>query len=196
MASEIDICNLALAHLGDRANVSSINPPERSVQAEHCARFYPIARDTLLEMHPWNFARTRVEPAGLESRVSYWPYAWSTPNNCINIIAALPEGATSDDQVTSFKQESDIIYTREPLDWLLFTAKVVDTTKFSPLFSDALAFLLAGYLAGPIRKETDGRTAARMMQMVDVRIGRAKVSDANANRDRPDYTPSFVKARQ
>lgn len=28
MASEIDICNLALARLGDEANVASIQPPE------------------------------------------------------------------------------------------------------------------------------------------------------------------------
>ena len=33
MASEVDICNLALAHLGDAATVSSINPPEGSIQA-------------------------------------------------------------------------------------------------------------------------------------------------------------------
>ena len=56
MASEVDICNLALGHLGDNATVSSISPPEGSAQAEHCARFYPIARDALLEMHNWNFA--------------------------------------------------------------------------------------------------------------------------------------------
>ena len=50
MASEVDICNLALGHLGDNATVASLNPPEGSVQAQHCARFYPIARDALLEM--------------------------------------------------------------------------------------------------------------------------------------------------
>lgn len=51
MASEVDICNLALARLGDNATVASIDPPEGSAQAEHCARFYAIARDSLLEMH-------------------------------------------------------------------------------------------------------------------------------------------------
>ena len=53
MASEIAICNLALSHLGDAANIASIDPPEGSAQAEHCATFYPIARDSLLEMHDW-----------------------------------------------------------------------------------------------------------------------------------------------
>ena len=60
MASEVDICNLALSHLGDNATVASIDPPEGSAQAEHCSRFYPIARDTLLEMHNWNFSTRRA----------------------------------------------------------------------------------------------------------------------------------------
>ena len=41
-----------LGHIGDAATVSSINPPEGSAQAEHCARFYPIARDALLAASP------------------------------------------------------------------------------------------------------------------------------------------------
>ena len=56
MATEVDICNLALAHLGDDATIASLSPPEGSAQAEKAARFYPIARNTLLEMHTWNFA--------------------------------------------------------------------------------------------------------------------------------------------
>ena len=60
MATEVDICNLALAHLGDDATIASIKPPEGSAQAEKAARFYPIARDTLLDMHTWNFAMKRA----------------------------------------------------------------------------------------------------------------------------------------
>ena len=43
MATEVDICNLALAHLGDDATIATIKPPEGSAQAEKAARFYPIA---------------------------------------------------------------------------------------------------------------------------------------------------------
>jgi hypothetical protein len=51
MSSVIDICNLALSHIGQAADVSSIDPPENSIEAEYCARFYPMARDTLLEAY-------------------------------------------------------------------------------------------------------------------------------------------------
>ena len=48
MSSVVDICNIALSRLGDRATVTSIDPPEGSAQADHCRRFYPIALKTIL----------------------------------------------------------------------------------------------------------------------------------------------------
>jgi hypothetical protein len=41
VASSVDIANLALAHLGDEAAVTSFDPPDGSAQAEHCARLLP-----------------------------------------------------------------------------------------------------------------------------------------------------------
>ena len=42
MFSVVEICNLALSHLGDRATVVSIDPPEGSAQAEHCKTYWPL----------------------------------------------------------------------------------------------------------------------------------------------------------
>lgn len=94
MASEVDICNLMMAHLGDEANISEIDPPDGSIQAEHCARFYPIARDSLLEMHDWNFATKRVAltPTTLPDNAG-WLYAYLKPANTIRVIAVLPPNA-------------------------------------------------------------------------------------------------------
>ena len=44
----------------------------------------------------------------------------------------------------------EIILTNEPDAVLLFTARVTDPARFSALFTDALVFLLASYLAGPV----------------------------------------------
>ena len=101
MASEVDICNLALGHLGDNATVASLNPPEGSVQAQHCARFYPIARDALLEMAYWNFSMRRV---ALPSLAMDWPeykYAYALPGDVLNIIAIQSNDA-ADDYSTRF----------------------------------------------------------------------------------------------
>lgn len=64
--SEVTICNLTLAHLGDVAMVASIKPPDSSVQAQLCARFYYVARNALLEMSAWGFATRRVRLAAIE----------------------------------------------------------------------------------------------------------------------------------
>lgn len=95
MASDVDICNLALSRLGDDATVSELDPPEGSSSAEHCAQFYPIARDSLLEMHNWNFATIRIggTPVTLPSNAG-WLFAYAVPADCIQIIAILPPDVT------------------------------------------------------------------------------------------------------
>lgn len=102
MASEVDICNLALADLGDDATVTEIDPPEGSSQAEHCARFYPVARDAFLQMHDWGFNTSRITPALIGSGVSEWLYAYALPSNCLKVLAVLPLGSTDDNNSQYF----------------------------------------------------------------------------------------------
>jgi hypothetical protein len=97
LASEVDICNLALANIGDTASVSSIKPPDGSVQAEQCARFYPIARNALLEMASWGFATTRVPLALADvNPSSTWLYAYKCPSDAINLLSVIPPDANDD----------------------------------------------------------------------------------------------------
>jgi hypothetical protein len=77
MAAEVDICNAALGHLGDEATVAAITPPDGSVQAGHCARFYPMARDELLEMHTWRFNTQRAVLALSPSPPAGWAFAYA-----------------------------------------------------------------------------------------------------------------------
>jgi len=186
MASVVDICNLALAHLGDNATIASIDPPEGSAQAEHCQRFYPIARDTLLEMHSWSFATKRAYGAEVENTWPMWQYAYTMPGDAHDIIAVLPPKAR-DDYSTTFTPEnypdfytnyspsvaagqyvpqkfavevaadgSEIILTNQKQAVLRYHAKITDATKFSPLFTITLSWHLASMLAGPVIKGDQG----------------------------------------
>lgn len=97
MASDVDICNAALANLGDSATVSSIDPPEGSAQAERCAQFYPMARDQLLEMHDWSFATRRTILTQLDvTTPNQWAYAYAVPSDMLNAISVL-DSLGSDD---------------------------------------------------------------------------------------------------
>ncbi len=193
MSSEVDICNLALSHLGDTATVASINPPDGSAQAEYCQRFYPMARDSLLEMHEWGFATKRVTLAKLSTNAaSGWAYAYAQPNDVLNTLAVL-DPAASDDYSAGIAQPlgwnaqplvnvgvytpqpyalesdstgADIVLTNQVNAVMRYTARITDTGKFSPLFVEALAASLAAMLSGPVMKGEAGMVAAARWTMI------------------------------
>jgi hypothetical protein len=97
MASDVDICNLALARLGDEANVSSINPPDPSAQANYCAKLYALSLQAVLDDNNWGFAtKTATLAAASVNDSSLWPYAYAVPSDLVNIIALFDVNATGD----------------------------------------------------------------------------------------------------
>lgn len=61
MALPVDMCNLALTHLG-QPRIASIDPPYTNpfgVEPD-CAFFYPLVRDAELRKNVWSFARART----------------------------------------------------------------------------------------------------------------------------------------
>ena len=222
MASEVDICNIALSHLGDTSTVASLDPPEGSAQSEHCARFYPIARDSLLEMHTWSFATKRVQLAQLGSGWPEWDFAYAAPADMVNIVAVLPPGATDDySQVpigapagtggvyvpVPFACETNeagayVIYTDQDDAVARYTALVTDTTRFSPLFVTTLSWHLASMLAGPILKGDVGQAEAKRCALVAFGpdgqsgvFGQAVQSDAGQRRIIPQHNVAWINGR-
>jgi hypothetical protein len=216
MATEVDICNLALAHLGDTATVASIDPPEGSAQAEHCSRFYPIARDGLLEMHSWGFATKRVQLALLSEAWGEWTYAYAQPNDAVNLIAVIDPTATDDYSQTlenvavtaggsyvpqAFSCEINetgvpVILTDLENAALRYTAQVSDTGNFSPLFVTTLAWYLASMLAGPLIKGDAGAAESkRCLAMVKYSLEQAAESDASQRRINPAQKVAWISGR-
>ena len=206
MASAVDICNLALAYLGDDATVSSISPPEGSAQADHCSRFYPIARDSMLEQHAWGFAIKRTALALLDTTETpaQWLYTYAFPSGCLRPLAVLMAASTDDTDEQQYVVESladgtRVIHSNTEDATLKYIAAVTDTTKFSPLFVAAAARLLASYLAGPLLKGTEGVKvgAAHLKQFYQVDLPMAKSADARAGKvtDYNDFTPAGIAAR-
>jgi hypothetical protein len=204
MSSVVDICNLALAHLGDDATVADIDPPEGSAQAEHCARFYPIARDALLEMHDWRFATRRVTLAQLDASAWAWTwrYAYTTPADALKLLAILPPDAPTDQDTSLFEVEANddgtpLILTDTPDATLRYIAHVTDTTKFSPLFVSTLAWYLASMLAGPVLKGDVGAAEGqRCLQVMQAFLSKAAVSDSNQRRVLPEQRVGWITARR
>lgn len=221
MASDVDICNTALSHLGARTQVAAISPPDGSVEAGYCARFYPIARRELIESHSWSFAKTRVALAEVANDSDIWTYAYALPSNCITplrvlqlkylTLADLPYPPTlylTDYEITRYDQlfsergsahfdvENGVLRTNEPEAVLLFKRDVTDTSKFSPTFVSALGMQLASYLAGPIIKGMDGaKVGAQWREAAERMAARAAARDANGGSENNDHVPAHMAAR-
>lgn len=196
MASEVDVCNLALSHIGQAADISAISPPDGSADADHCARFYPIARNELLEEFDWTFARKRATLAELTNDREDFAFRYARPSDCLKERRLLPDGYTDDqNDVGIWQREGDSIYTDDELSVLVYTRLLNDPTKFSPLFVIALSWRVASYIAGPILKDPTGQTAIRLRNVSDAMAGHAKVSDANLDRKRATHTSTAERAR-
>lgn len=223
MPNVIDLCNEALANIGDGANVSNIDPPDGSAQADHCKRFYPIARDVVLEMHDWGFASLRATLAPVSFAFTQWKFAYAVPNLCLRVRAILDPAATDDySEPTAydvspfwtpqllqgvytpqpFEIETDpatgnrIILTNQENAVARYTVQVTDPAKFSPMFCQALVALLSSKLAGPIIKGDEGRKAAvTWLQLADSYVKRAALSDANQRRSDITHIVPWVDNR-
>lgn len=163
MASEVDIANLALARLADVANVSVINPPEAGTTAELVARFLPIARDSLLQMHAWDFATKTTRLAQLAKEPFTHSYAYAVPVDMIKALSVMQEGYGDKafDFVVETNSDNQTVVLTDVDDALLrYVARVSNVNRFSPLFVDALSWMLAANLAGPIIRGELGQSAA------------------------------------
>lgn len=226
MASSVDICNLALAYLGDTATVASLNPPDGSAQAQHCARFYPIARTSALEMAAWDFATKRASLAQVDNSWPMWQFAYAMPSDAMSVLAILHSNAIDDYSARLGAPDSrpwqegyapapvDTIYTPQAYSIEMtaagqqiiltnvcdavvrYTFDMQDTTKFSGLFIQALAWLLASMLAGPLLKGDAGAAESkRCLQAFQVIESQAEVSDANQRQIRPQVATPWIVGR-
>ena len=82
MASEVEICNLALSNIR-AGSINSLN--EGSVQAQLCKLKYPILRDRCLREIPWQFNHKIRALAPVTTDIFNWGYAYSYPVDCLKI---------------------------------------------------------------------------------------------------------------
>lgn len=209
MASIVQICNMALSHIGAGPLISSISPPDGSVEAGYCATFYDMARTELLEPGTWAFALRRAELATVTNPSSAWVYAYALPSDCLRALRILrPSVAVTvftQDEVAlrqddrdgaPFDIEGQVLYSDQEAATLLYSVDVTDSARFTPSFAATLSYLLASYLAGPIIKGNEGARVSdamrsRAMSMAEVSLASA----ANASSAEVFVTSSIVAAR-
>ena len=197
-SQEIDICNLALAHIGDKATVTSLNPSDGSHQADLCARYYPVARDLCLERHRYDFTIKQSALVALTtSGRTDFEYAYRLPSDFAGAISVIAKDSL-DDQVSAgikipqpfvieLNDDYDrIIYCNLQDAVLRYQAKVTDSSQFSRMFVYAVSWQLASMLAGALIKGDEGMGAVRNAgQMAEFYMQKAAAFDSRTTREKP-----------
>jgi len=204
MASEVSICNLALANIGDAGVVTSISPPDGSAQAARCEVYFPHALRVVTEARDWAFATRRIALADLNNPTGTWLFRYAWPNNCARVLKILPPGSTNASEPTEdFIVEVDssvgdrTILTNTPTATAVYVEYVTDPTRFSESFVTCLVSLLSSFLAGPLIKGVAGIKVGEFWYkryLMDLTV--AGAVDGSQHKPQDGYTPASVLARR
>lgn len=193
MASDVEICNLALSNIGKNIPISALD--EASEEARQCSVHYAQARDWLLQKYPYQFARKVQSLAELTNDWSdTWDYRYSRPNDCLKIIRVIPEpDIPTDVEPIKYALRGASLYASYSPTWLEYTSRFEDASKFPPSFVDALSWALAARLAFPLTRDRTVRADAAQMA-TEMRMS-AEAADANDEINTYDFTPEHLDAR-
>jgi len=135
MASEVDICNAGLIKLGNENVISALGEDGR--EGETCGLMYPLLRDYLLSIHPWNFAMGRKQ---LSQDAVSPPFQYNNqfllPGDylrALSLFESIEKWAVEDDKLLTNASPANLVYIK----------RVTDTGKFSAHFTEALSSLMS-----------------------------------------------------
>ncbi len=206
MASEVDICNMALSGIRG-GSINSLD--EASLQAQQCKLKYPFLRDMLLRDVPWNFAHKEDALALLTDDLFNWVYAYQYPSDCLYInklILNFEEFGDTGDGVTRSRHIEDIyspdlgrqvkyeiqnldgnrvIAANEPSLRISYRKKITDPNLFDMLFIQAFVKLLESELAIPIV----GAEVGRQLRSDAIQLYKGYLEEATAATQNESYVP-------
>lgn len=208
MASDVEICNLALSNIRARS-INSLD--EGSLQSQVCSLKYSLLRDMLLTEVPWGFARSIKALALTTKTVFSWSYVYSYPSDCLQInrlVGAQEDLSTADASVISRLADSGLLVTndlRAKIPYEIFnvdgtkticandsdlridyTKQITDPNQYTHLFILALSHLLAAEIAIPIvGAETGMKFREDSLTMYKSYIAEAIINDLNEEYSQP-----------
>ena len=146
MASEVDICNIALSNLGERPINDRTDENQR---ARACDNRFDDVRDLGLRSHIWNCALKRLAlTSSATAPVWGYDYAYPKPAEMLRLIAVK-------ENEHAFKIEGDNIVTDSSTLNILYIERVTDTAKYDSLLVQAIALRLATEIGQDLTGKTE-----------------------------------------
>lgn len=208
MASEVEICNLALSNIRS-GSINSLN--EGSLQAQLCKLKYPIIRDRLLSEIPWGFNR-KIEGLSLLNKDTFnWGYTYTYPVDCLKLhrlVGQFEKIQNPDSDVISRLTDNQLLplrHMRQQIPFEVFLTdgvrviasnepdlmadyayKVEDPNLFTVDFILAFSYLLAAEIAIPLIGAEMGRALrSDSLNIYKQYLDAAIANDMNEQFDEP-----------
>jgi len=184
MASQVDICNIALSNLGDQLITSMT---EANSRARACNLRFDDTRDAVLRTHPWNCATSRATLA--VSGTPNWGYSnsFALPTECLRVLEV-------DDPDQEWKIEGRNIVSDGSSIKIRYIAQVTDTTLFDATLIQAIALRLGYEIAETLTGNLDLKR--EMWQKFQFALSEARSNDAMEGTPERIESDEFLLARR
>ena len=195
MSSQITICNMALAYLGQEPISSMKQDNER---ARWLQLFYEPVRDEVLRTHNWAFA-TVEKPLVRVASTLLLPgqFGYKYPTDALFVRRVFPQDAP--EKALAFSERLDesqqmrLLITPCARAAARYTRRVTDETQFDPAFAKAFALALACDAA--LALTADVNLAARLQQQYTWYLEEARRSNMAEQIAFVQQTDAFSEVR-
>ena len=196
MASQVQIAKLALQHVGDRFDISSLT--EFTPEAEQVNLIFNDTRDALLRQHPWNFAKKFVSPATVAGTVpGGWTFMYLYPTDAVRILGITnPLGRGQppiEFEVARNAANNRVLLCDQESAEIVYTARVTTTEDFDAEFTMALSYSLAAKLAMPLTG--DRGIAGELEKLATIYCNSAWETDASEGIEPAKPEADWITAR-
>lgn len=200
MASDTEIANLALGHIGVSQTIQDLTT-DTTNEAKAINRYFDTARREILREINWPFATTTLALAEIEEDpTTEWGYSYSYPSDCIRAIRIFSGTRNeTDTSWVAFRVHDgggvNVIYTDQDSACLEYTKDMTDPQLYPDDFKMAFSYLLAFYVA-PTLMTGDPfklRDAAGQLYRAWVRKAAANAYNESPRENKPKS--AFVRSR-
>jgi hypothetical protein len=201
MPSKTNVCNLAIAHLGEGKMIANVDT-DQSEEAAACRQVYELALRATLREYPWPFAK-KIEALGLVETepTAEWGYSYTLPPDCIRALRILSGDRNDDAQSKEpywimYGASSSLIYSdlaEADLEYVYFCE---DVLRYPPDFIIALSYRIAILIAPRIASATTlADTLSLLRKAHDREIGKAWATAAHEQQLDEPPDSEFERAR-
>jgi len=192
--NQVQICNLALAKVGDdAAQITSLT--DGSNEAALCSKFYEPTLRELLSMHTWNFTKSYGELSASTTDPTFgWDYSYPLPADCIRPLELRSYSSSREHKLLDeWQVVGRNLYTNISDAYLIYVKYVTDPNLMSPLFVRALYTGLASKLAY-VLTEDKNLVAALENELSQVIMPEAKRINAFEGLTFPTVDSEWIQA--